>query len=204
MASSSLWNYIFIRTSIFVLHLIAPVSTLYSLVTALIHFPVYIPRILETWLALEAAFFLLVYLPLNLYLQRAATHPEILSRDDRRVLFRLCHENVPDPEQYMRKWFRNAPAEEIKRENVKDFFRWAFLNTGEPDPAYDAELEEYVNDMETMLGRKLEPGRGNVKCLRLSLDKVEMLHRSLIWYMVSADETFLSILSRRTTSRADR
>ncbi|KAH8757942.1 hypothetical protein F5883DRAFT_502531 [Diaporthe sp. PMI_573] len=182
MASTSLWDYIFIRTSIFLLHLIAPLSTLYSLATALIRFPGFIPRILEIWLTLEAAFFL-VYIPLNLYLQRAATHPTTLSCNDRRILFRRCHENVPDPERYLRKWFRNAPVAEIKRENVKDFFRWAFLNTAEADPAYDAELEEYVSDMETMLGKKLEPGRGNAKCLRLTLDKVEMLHRSLTWYM---------------------
>jgi hypothetical protein len=75
------------------------------------------------------------------------------------------------------------------------------LNTAEADPAYDAELEEYVSDMETMLGKKLEPGRGNAKCLRLTLDKVEMLHRSLTWYMVSAHEKTPSISSRRTTSR---
>lgn len=50
---------------------------------------------------------------------------------------------------------------------------------------YDEELEEYIAEMEKLLGRKLEPGRGNAQCLRLTLDKVEMLHRSLIWYLVS-------------------
>ena len=40
------------------------------------------------------------------------------------------------------KWFMDAPASEIKWENVKDFFRWAFLNTGVPNTEDDEELEE--------------------------------------------------------------
>lgn len=79
----------------------------------------------------------------------------------------------------------DAPASEIKRDNVKDFFRWAFLNTGVPNTVHDEELEEFVREMEYLLKRKIEPGRGNAKCLRLTLEKVDMLHRSLTWYMVS-------------------
>lgn len=55
----------------------------------------------------------------------------------------------------------------------------------EPDPAYDEELEEYTRETEELLGRKFEDGRGNAKCLRLTLEQVDMLHRSLIWYLVS-------------------
>ncbi|KAK2470050.1 hypothetical protein H9L39_18198 [Fusarium oxysporum f. sp. albedinis] len=48
-----------------------------------------------------------------------------------------------------------------------------------------------------MPGRKLEPGRGNAKCLRLTLDKVEMLHRSLTWYLcVFVVDTIASISLR--------
>ena len=62
----------------------------------------------------------------------------------------------------------------------------------------DEEIEEYIGEMEKLLGRKLEAGRGNAKCLRLTLDKVDMLHRSLMWYLVSfsrkmqADSSFHS------------
>ncbi|KAL8308821.1 hypothetical protein RB593_006905 [Gaeumannomyces tritici] len=183
MALTSLWDYIFIRTSIFLLHLVAPLSIFYSLARWLVYPLFHIPQILEIWLALEAVFYLVVYLPLSLHLQTATTHPTPLCRRDRRKLFRRCHDNIPDPEHYLTKWFRDAPAAEIKRENVKDFFRWAFLNTGDHDPETDLELEEYASEMEKMLGRKFEPGRGNAKCLRLTLDKVEMLHRSLTWYL---------------------
>ncbi|RTE77577.1 hypothetical protein BHE90_007948 [Fusarium euwallaceae] len=190
MAGTSLWDYIFIRTCIFLLHLVAPLSVVYSLASLLVRLPFQLPRELRAWLALEALFYLAVYLPLKEYLQRAAKHPVPPCRADRRKLFLQCHNNVPDPAQYLRKWFRGAPASEIKRDNVKDFFQWAFLNTGEHDPAYDEELEEYTQEMERLLGRKLELGRGNAKCLRLTLDKVEMLHRSLTWYLVSYSQDY--------------
>lgn len=183
MIGISAWDYVFIRTCILVLHLVAPLSVLYSLVSWLLHLPFHIPRVLEIWLALEAVFYLLVYLPRRTYLQAVVAHPAG-GRDDRRRLFWRCHINIPDPERYLKRWFRDAPTAEIKRENVKDFFRWAFLHSGEPDPAYDEELEEYVEEMEKLLGRKLEPGLGNAQSLRLTLDKVEMLHRSLTWYLV--------------------
>lgn len=49
----------------------------------------------------------------------------------------------------------------------------------------DEELEEYVDRFETLLGRKLDLGRGDAVPLRLTIDKVNMLHRPLLWYLVS-------------------
>ena len=199
MIGTSIWDYIFIRSCIFFLHWIAPLSILYCLTTSLVHpSPIYVSWILEVWATFETAFYFLVYLPRRFYLQAAATHPTPACGERRRVLFRRCYENIPDPERYLSKWFLDAPASEIKRENVKDFFRWAFFNTGESDLVDDEELEEYTGEMEKLLGRKLEAGRGNAKCLRLTLDKVDMLHRSLMWYLVSfsrkiqADSSFHS------------
>jgi len=74
----------------------------------------------------------------------------------------------------------DAPAAEIRPQNVKDFLRWAFLDTRDPE-----ELDEYVVEIERLLGRKMEPGSGNSQCLRLIFDKVDMWHWSLTWYMVS-------------------
>ncbi len=186
MIGTSLWDYLFIRSCIFVLHLIAPLSIVHFLARWFVKIPFYIPRILEAWLTLEAAFYLLVYLPLRAHLQKpSSTAPPTLSREDRRVLFRRCHDNIPDPEEYLSKWFLGAAEDDIRRENVKDFFRWAFLDTRDPDPAHSDELEEQVGEMEKLLGRELLPGRSSTKCLRLTFDKVEMLHRSLAWYCVS-------------------
>ncbi|CEI67841.1 unnamed protein product [Fusarium venenatum] len=197
MAGTLSWDYVFIRASIFFLHLIAPLSVTYSLVSMLVRLPFQLPRVLQAWLALEALFYLAVYLPLKEYRQKATKHPAPPCRDDRRKLFLKCHKNIPDPAQYLGKWFRNAPACEIKRDNIKDFFRWAFLNTGDRDPSHDEELEEYTQEVEKLLNKKLEPGRGNAKCLQLTLEKVEMLHRSLTWYLcVYVVDTLASISLR--------
>lgn len=165
--------------------MVAPLSAAYSLASLLAPLPFQPSRVLKVWLALETIFYFAVFHTRKAYLQKAAKHPLLPSRDNRRKLFWRCHTNIPDPEVYLKKWFRNASVKEIKRENVKDFFRWAFLNTAEVDEAYDEELEEYAFQMEKLLGRRLVPGRGNARCLRLTLDKVEMLHRSLTWYLVS-------------------
>jgi hypothetical protein len=185
MIGTSFRDYVFIRLCIAALHWIAPLSVLFCL-SFLIHpIPLRVSRMLHVWTSLEAAFHLLVYLPRRVYLQRAANHPMPICREHRRVLFQRCHESISDPERYLSKWFMDAPASEIKWENVKEFFRWAFLNTGLPNTKDDEELDGYVGEMEKLLGRRIEPGKGNARCLRLTLEKVDMLHRSLIWYLVS-------------------
>lgn len=99
---------------------------------------------------------------------------------------------VNDPEEYLRKWFIGSQTAEIKKENLKEFFLWAFFNRG-GDPGHDdGELEEYVAAMEKSLGRRLENGRGNAVCLRLTIDEVKMLRRSLVWYWCVGFVDFLS------------
>src|SRR4051794_26223014 len=93
-------------------------------------------------------------------------------------------ESVPDPERYLSRWFMDSPPSQIKRENVKEFLRWAFLSINIVDEAYEDEVEEYTQMTEKFLGREFEPGRGSAKRIRLTLDKVNMLHRSLFWYLV--------------------
>lgn len=46
------------------------------------------------------------------------------------------------------------------------------------------ELDKYVDGVQTLLGRTLQPGRGPAKSLRLTVDEVKMLHRPFLWYMV--------------------
>jgi hypothetical protein len=189
MIGTSMQDYIFIRASIFFLHWIAPLSILYCTITPCFQAfkltSTRVPRILETWVIAEAVFYFLVYLPRRYYLQNAAIHPKPLNRAQRRALFLRCHSNVPDPERYLSTWFLGSPASEIKRDNVLDFFCWAFLNKAEVDPGDVQELDEYIGYLEELLQRKIERGRGKAKSLRLTLDDVDMLHRSLTWYLVS-------------------
>ena len=67
---------------------------------------------------------------------------------------------------------------------MKEFFCWAFLDKHAYGLLEDEELEEYADKMEKLLGRKLPPGRGKAVPLRLTMDKVKMLHRSILWYLV--------------------
>lgn len=66
-----------------------------------------------------------------------------------------------------------------------ELFCWAFLNKKDHGPEDDDELEEYADETELRLGRKLEAGRGDAVSLRVSLDRFQSLHRSLLWYCVS-------------------
>lgn len=185
MIGTSAWDYIFIRSCIFFLHSIAPLSILYCALVLFIRPATYrIPVFLEFWLVAETVFYFLVYLPRTFFLQHAATHPSPPSRGKRGETFELCHESVSDPERYLSMWFKGAAMSEIRRDNVKEFFCWAFLNKAEYGPQDNEELEGYVDKLEGILGRKIAPGRGTVAPLRLTLDKVDMLHRSLTWYTV--------------------
>ncbi len=188
MIGTSTLDFYLIRTCIIGLHYLAPLCTLYCIIVVALYgigatrYPV--PLVVELTAFAETLFYLLTRLHYQAYLQRKASHPPMLSNTKRRELFDLCNENIPDPEAYLSKWFLGAPLDEIKRENLKDFFLWAFFNRDGPPGNDDAELEEYVDAVEQLLRRKIEPGRGSAQCLRLTLDRVDMLHRSLIWYWV--------------------
>ena len=187
MIGTSFKEYAFIRVCIFFLHYIAPISIACCVLTLFIRHSVFrIPKLLEIIAIAETAFYLFIYLPRRYYLQHAAIHPTTLSKNERHRLFRLCHENVPDAELYLRKWFNWAPITDINRDNVKEFFCWALLNKGAWGPEDEEELEHYADSIEELLGGVLEPGRGLARPIRLTLDKVNMMHRSLIWYCVSS------------------
>lgn len=194
MIGTSTAEYIFIRACILFLHHIAPFSVLYCAVIILgprlwpafhvLHSPYFI---IEGWLLAEALFYVLVFLPHSYHLQRAAIHPEPLSREEREKLFRRCFSTISDPEKYIRGWFLGAKIEDIKRENMKEFLSWAFFNAELTEKIEGDEMEGYLRESETFLGREIPPGKSSAKSLRLTLDKVDFLHRSLFWYLVCHD-----------------
>jgi hypothetical protein len=194
MIGTSTPEYVFIRACIAGLRVITPLSILYCLYCACL--PVIpsksrLPLWIGVWPFVETVFFLLFYLPRRWILQRPAMYPQTFPQPMRKALFNQCVEHIPNPEHYLTKWFEDAPLSEIKRENLKEFYRWAFLNTGVANPTDELELEEYVQKFEEYTGHKLEPGYGKARAIRLTLDKVDMVHRPLVWYLVSplhADE----------------
>lgn len=196
MIGTSLPEYIFIVVCITALRIITPFSIFY-LAFSIAEPPVTGFRIaLLVWCAFEAAFWLLVYLPRKRALQSDARHPPVLDREQRKSLYWKCWDRIPNPDHYLSKWFLGARIHDIRRENIKDFFRWALLNKGDvgkdevkPEEVEalideEVELDEYVDGVQTMLGSKVEPGRGKAKGLRLTVDEVKMLHRPLVWYLI--------------------
>jgi hypothetical protein len=187
MIGTSISEYIFIRGCIFFLHNIAPASLLYSAFLLCLptrHHTYRLPLPIEAWLVAEATFFAVFFLPYKCYLQSPTLHPELPSREDRLRLFERCNATVEDPEKYLSQWFLGAHKGQIKRENVKEFIRWAFLNTEQTKSEDEDEVEGYVKAMEKLLGRDIPAGRGSATSLRLTVDKVDCLHRSLLWYFV--------------------
>lgn len=156
-------------------------------------------RFLLVWSIAETAFWLVAYLPRKRALQASAEHPPLLDKEERKVLFWKCWDKIAHPEYYVSRWFLGARAGEVRRENVREFFAWSFMNRGtetederkkrveqhpEESKAEEEELDEYTDGMQTLLGRRLEPGKGSAKSLRLTTDEVNMLHRPFLWYMV--------------------
>jgi hypothetical protein len=63
---------------------------------------------------------------------------------------------------------------------------WALFSTDTMQPEWEDEINAYVEDMESILGRKLESGfNDKAGCMRLTFDPVVSLHRPLLWYLVS-------------------
>ncbi|PQE22949.1 carboxypeptidase cpdS protein [Rutstroemia sp. NJR-2017a BBW] len=175
MINNSRAEYVFIRVCIFALQSIPVISLAYCLsipASYLFGYPIRrLPLPLECWFLAESIFFLFCFLPYRIWLQREAIHPPAPFRAEREELYRNCSDNIIDPEAYLQKWFLGADIEEIRRENVKEFFLWAFFNRGGPPGDDDKELEGYIATLEEQLGREIRPGRGNAKCLRLTLDE---------------------------------
>ncbi|KAH7009052.1 hypothetical protein B0J12DRAFT_691966 [Macrophomina phaseolina] len=183
MIGTSTSEYVFIRACVFFLSSITPLCVLYCLTRFLRPAGFHAPVILEIWTAAEAIFYFIFYIPRERHLQKAMTYHSTLSRQQRWLLFDRCSASIPDYERYLKGWFMGAPLSEIKRDNLKEFLTWAFLNSGDVNEMDEEEFEEYIGDVEKRLGREIESGRGNARCLRLSVDKVEMSHRSLFWYL---------------------
>jgi hypothetical protein len=191
LIGNSLPELIFIRVAVPALRLIAPAAVIAIPFVLIIR-----PRLLEQhkwlwpvgiWALSEATFFLGVYLPLRRVLQRSAKHPEPPSQPERRALIQKCFANLPDPEYYVSRWFMDAPPQDIKRGNVKEFLAWSLMNKqySEANDDDEAELDEYTDELERVLDRPFQAGRGKAKSLRTTLDPVPMQHRPLIWYAVS-------------------
>jgi len=188
MIGHSVAEYILIRTLIFLVRAVAPLSTAFTLVLPYLIYrfghPVWL-LFVGIWALAETIFLFLVFLPLKWRLLRDE-HAGAPLTQERRELFNKCMTTLPHPETFLRRWFLDSPAEDIKKENVNEFFAWALFN--KPLEAVDDEerdeLNDYVRQFEAQLGRRLEDGRGKAKSMRSSFDKITALHRPLVFYLL--------------------
>lgn len=180
--------YAFIRTCIFLLQAIPPLSIAYTACDILLFSTSWhLPLVLRIWLAAESIFCFAFQLPYFLYLQRDAVHPPMRSRVDREELFRrsITESSSADLEYYICRWFKGAALRDIGREGVKSWLAWAFFEGRiDANPDSEQELEEYTKEFERLMGKKFVPGTGTAAPSRLTLDPVETCYRSLTWYFV--------------------
>ena len=187
MIGTSFPQYLFIRTAIFLVHYFVPLIVVALVLTLILdHSAHRLTLFLEVVSIAEVIFYVLVYIPKCRLLQKPAIQPPISPPEERRRVFDKCAEHTTDAEKYLSKWFGEAPIVSIRRENVKEFFCWAFFNRAVWGPEEEQELDEYTDRYEVLLGRKLASGRGPVVPLRLTIDPIKILHRPLLWYLVSA------------------
>ncbi|RDW62000.1 hypothetical protein BP6252_11433 [Coleophoma cylindrospora] len=176
-------NLIFIRSTTFILRSITPLSFLYILIVLLLPAQDQPTKYLSAYPLLEVFFYLFVFLPRKYYLQQPAVHPRPLPRHERKLLFQRCIRLISDPQAFLSKWFNGAAISEIREDNVKQFYRWAFMNSRAGEEGDEEELDEAMQYFQEQTGWKLQPGLGSAKCLRLTLDPVYMLHRPLLVYI---------------------
>lgn len=199
MLDHTIANYVFIRGVIFALQAVIPICIF--IVSFSIAEPPQTPfrRFLLVWALIETLFWVGVFIPRKRALQAAAQHPPPLSKEERKELFWKCWDKVPHPEYFVSRWFLGAKPSEVRRDNVREFYEWALMNRGgetdedksrrmqehpEECREEEEELDSFVDGIETLLGRKLEPGKGSAKCMRLTVDAVNMSHRPVIWYVI--------------------
>jgi hypothetical protein len=74
----------------------------------------------------------------------------------------------------------------LKRENVIHWTLWALFSTEDYQAEWEDEINNYLMQIEDVLGRKLESGYSDdARSMRLTFDPVGTLHRPLTWYTVS-------------------
>ncbi|KAE8391688.1 hypothetical protein BDV23DRAFT_171463 [Aspergillus alliaceus] len=187
MIGKSTSAYIFIRFIILCLRSVIFISLSYSMwlvfspCLAVFH-PVHVPLPIDIYLRAEAAFLILFFVPYRYFLQHSAYHVKPLPLIERRHLFNCCMSNVTEPEVYLQRWFNNAKREEIKRDNLKDFFRWAFFNDNQTDGQTE-EIEIYTAQMEKLLKRELPLGKGSAEHMGRKVSRGHCSHRSILWYL---------------------
>lgn len=179
--------------------LLSALHTFHSILALLLSNPLLLPRgplLLNLYTGLETLHLLYLHLHHLPRLQAPAVHPPLRSRAERQALFQKVLTEIPDPEAYVRGWFRwPEKLDCIGREDLGEFIGWAVFEGRVPEGAEGREeVEGYVRAVERLLagrggkgkGFAFREGRGRSAGLRLTLERVGFGGwvgggRSLLW-----------------------
>ncbi|KAJ3372093.1 hypothetical protein GGF31_002355 [Allomyces arbusculus] len=95
---------------------------------------------------------------------------------------------VPHVGTWLSGWFFGANPCEVKHDNLKEWFAWAFFNRhlNEMSPEEEKEVDEMADYLEEQTGLYLERGYDpKIKCIRLNLDAKRVKWRSAIFYSIT-------------------
>lgn len=111
-------------------------------------------------------------------------HPPPINYSERQALFNRCKSYLVGHD-YPTGWFLDP---DFKREDAVHWMLWALFSSETAQPEWEEEIVEYVEEIEKILGRKLDHGTAEAglasKSMRLTFDPVVMLHRPFVWYLV--------------------
>ncbi|KAI9029666.1 Alpha/Beta hydrolase protein [Phycomyces nitens] len=117
-----------------------------------------------------------------------------LSKKARLELFANCIDAIENIEPWITGWYYDADTienpkfEDIKKDNLAEWLAGSLWNDYlEPvtqNPEYAAELDGYLERTEKMFNVKFPKGRNpQIRCIRMSLDPIEAVHRPLFVYV---------------------
>ena len=127
---------------------------------------------------------------------KLANHPPPPTRSEREALINRCHGSLPDVNAYLTNWFLSAPLGTIKRQNVEEWILWAIFSADSHSLHHNKEwyqeLDDYVNQLEVLLGRSFETGiTHKLESMRHTVQPVNILHRPFMWLtIVGAVDSF--------------
>lgn len=131
----------------------------------------------------ELFYYLFIYRRFKARLAEPAQHPPD-TREERQALFQRCLDNIPDPERYLSWWALGADIAQVKKENARDFLRWAFADRNDAgSPEVESELDDYLAKTERLLGRPFPDGRGSAVPMKLTFDTIQTRYRTVLWYL---------------------
>jgi hypothetical protein len=185
MLQDNVANRIFIRSAIFGLRSVAPLSLAYCTYRFIFKKPS-ISRVLDCYAASESLFYLLIYLPRQWFLNRAAPkYSPLSSAQERKDFFEKTWNSTSDPHAYLSGWFKGVDVHDLKCEDVKDWIHWRLWNSAQRIPAHEDELEGHLEYLQQVLQFDFPPGRGVHGSMMVTVEPLHMSHRPLLWYLVS-------------------